>query len=690
MARAQYLRELWSKALKAGPGERERIISTLVSSMDLEEKVRQLHGSMSPAEMAVSVLRYNHRPFRAGEDPELGIPPLLFTDGPRGIAVGNSTCFPVSMARGASWDPDLEETIGRAMGREARARGANLVGAPCINLLRHPGWGRAQETYGEDPIHVGEMGAALVRGLQEEALACPKHFACNSIEESRFRVDVIVDEKTLREVYLPQFRRCVEEGAVCVMSAYNRVNGEYCAHNRHLLRDILKGEWGFEGVVVSDFVLGTRDTVKAILGGLDLEMPHGIHYGRRLVDAVKKGRVPEKLVDDAVRRVLAVKARYFSRTTAQRPAASAVLHRELALEAARKSMVLLKNEGRLLPFRKADLMRLAVVGRLAAVPNLGDRGSSQVRPPYAVTILEGITGLAGPGVEIAYCDGSDVEEVARISARADACVVVAGLTHRQEGEYMLPLPERIKVGGDREDLRLPERWEEVILTAARSNPRTVVVLMGGSAITMERWIDEVPAVLMAWYPGMEGGWAVAEILFGAVNPGGKLPFSIPRSEADLPPFSAKVRSIRYEYLHGYRWLDCLGVPARFPFGHGLSYTRFELRDARVVTGATDGFSPVKVEIGLENLGGLPGDEVVQAYVSAPGSRAKRPPKVLAAFRRASLKPGEKLRLDLDIDPSRLSHFDPSRGEMVMEKTEYLVLVGSSSERLRKAGSFTVY
>ncbi|MEJ5186061.1 MAG: glycoside hydrolase family 3 N-terminal domain-containing protein [Candidatus Geothermincolales bacterium] len=316
MARAQYLRELWSKALKAGPGERERIISTLVSSMDLEEKVRQLHGSMSPAEMAVSVLRYNHRPFRAGEDPELGIPPLLFTDGPRGIAVGNSTCFPVSMARGASWDPDLEETIGRAMGREARARGANLVGAPCINLLRHPGWGRAQETYGEDPIHVGEMGAALVRGLQEEALACPKHFACNSIEESRFRVDVIVDEKTLREVYLPHFRRCVEEGAACVMSAYNRVNGEYCAHNRHLLRDILKGEWGFEGVVVSDFVLGTRDTVKAILGGLDLEMPHGIHYGRRLVDAVKKGRVPEKLVDEAVRRVLAVKARYFSRATA--------------------------------------------------------------------------------------------------------------------------------------------------------------------------------------------------------------------------------------------------------------------------------------------------------------------------------------------------------------------------------------
>ena len=690
MTQEERVKELWAKALLAGTGERKRIITELVSSMDLEEKVNQMHGSMSPWEMVVSVFRYNHKPFRAGWDPKLGIPPLLFSDGPRGIAVGNSTCFPVSMARGASWDPELEERVGRAMGKEARARGANLVGAPCINLLRHPGWGRAQETYGEDPFHVGEMGAALVRGLQEEVLACPKHFACNSIEESRFWVDVLVDERTLREVYLPHFRRCIEVGAACVMSAYNRVNGEYCAHNRHLLREILKGEWGFRGIVISDFVLGTRDTVRAVIGGLDVEMPQGFHYARRLLRAVREGRVPEALVDEAVGRILAVKADYFSRRTPVSPAVGVpALHRELALEAARKSLVLLKNEKGALPLRGDEVRRLAVVGRLAAAPNLGDMGSSRVRPPYAVTPLEGITGLASQRTEILYCEGSDLEEVSRVSASADACVVVVGLTHRQEGEFMLPLPERIKLGGDREDLSLPRRWEEVILAAAGANPRTVVVLMGGSAITVERWIGEVPAVLMAWYPGMEGGWAVAESLFGVVNPGGKLPFSIPGSEADLPPFGARVKRIRYGYLHGYRWLDSRGLPARFPFGHGLSYTSFVLRGTRVLQEKTDGLQPVGVEVELENAGPLPGDEVVQAYVSVLASRVERPPKVLAAFKRVSLQPGEKMRLHLEIDPSRLSFYDTTEGQMVTEKADYRVMVGTSSQGLVEAGVFAV-
>jgi beta-glucosidase len=316
-------------------------------------------------------------------------------------------------------------------------------------------------------------------------------------------------------------------------------------------------------------------------------------------------------------------------------------------------------------------------------------GSSRVRPPYAVTPLEGITGLASRGTEVLYCEGSDLEEVSRVSASADACVVVAGLTHRQEGEFMLPLPERIKLGGDREELGLPRRWEEAILAAAGANPRTVVVLMGGSAITMERWIGKVPAVLMAWYPGMEGGWAVAEGLLGAVNPGGKLPFSIPRSEADLPPFGARVKRIRYGYLHGYRWLDSRGLPARFPFGHGLSYTSFVLRGARVLQEKTDGLQPVGVEVELENAGPLPGDEVVQAYVSVLASRVERPPKVLAAFRRISLQPGERINVQLGIDPRRLSYYDPAEGQMVMEKTGYRVMVGTSSEGLMEAGVFTV-
>ncbi len=692
LPREEYLRTLWQKAVDSRAEERERVISVLTTSMSLEEKVHQMHGTMSVGEMFVSVFRYNLRPFRAGEDPVIGIPPLLFTDGPRGIAVGRSTCFPVSMARGASFDPDLEERIGRAMGREARARGANMVGAPCVNLLRHPGWGRAQETYGEDPYHVGEMGAALVRGLQEEVMACPKHFACNSIEESRFHVNVVVDERTLREVYLPHFRHCVDHGAHCIMSAYNRVNGDYCAHNRHLLRDILKGEWGFQGIVMSDFVLGTRDTEKALLGGLDVEMPQGFHYGHRLIRAVRRGRLPERLVDEAVRRILWVKAEYFSKV-AGRPAPvkpSELLHRELALESARKGMVLLKNEGGALPLPRGETRRIAVVGKLAAVPNLGDMGSSRVRPPYTVTPLEGITAMASSGSEVAYCDGSDLGEVRRLSAWADACVVVVGLTHRQEGEYMLPLPETLKVGGDREDLDLPAPWEEVVLAAAQNNRRTVVALMGGSAVTMERWINEVPAVIMAWYPGMEGGWALAEVLFGTVNPGGKLPFSIPRSSAALPFFRSRIREIAYGYLHGYRWLDARGLPTRFPFGHGLTYADFELRKAQVKTERWDGASPLEVEVEVENPHNLPGDEVVQVYVSVPRSRVMRPPKVLAGFRRLSLHPRERVTVSLDIDPSPFTYFDEERGEMTLERTEYRILVGFSSKNLREAGIINLY
>jgi len=234
----------WPYVLQSEGEERERRIAELVSRMTLEDKVAQMHGSAGIADLAVMVIRYNLYPSKSGANKRLGIPPIRFTDGPRGVALGRSTCFPVSMARAATWDLELEERIASAMGIEARAQGSNFFGGVCINLLRHPGWGRAQETFGEDPYLLGAMGAAMVRGLQQHLMACVKHFACNSVEESRFYVDVRLDERTLREVYLPHFKKCVDSGAAAVMSAYNRVNGEYCAHNAHLLRDILKGEWG--------------------------------------------------------------------------------------------------------------------------------------------------------------------------------------------------------------------------------------------------------------------------------------------------------------------------------------------------------------------------------------------------------------------------------------------------------------
>ncbi|MBM4445532.1 MAG: glycoside hydrolase family 3 protein, partial [Chloroflexi bacterium] len=285
----------------------------LLARMTLKEKVRQMSGD-TPAMLGIVWLLtgYGRRPIPAGENRRLSVPAIRFSDGPRGVVVYHSTCFPVSMARGASWDTDLEERIGEAMGIEARSQGANLLGNVCINLLRHPAWGRAQETYGEDPYHLGEMGAASVRGVQRHVMACVKHFAANSIENSRFKVDVRMDERTLREVYLPHFKRCVDEGAAVVMSAYNKVNGRHCGHHHHLLRDILKGEWGFQGLVVSDFMWGIH-SAEAAAAGLDLEMPFTVHFGRKLLRLVRQGRVPETVIDEAVLRILRQKVRFGQR-----------------------------------------------------------------------------------------------------------------------------------------------------------------------------------------------------------------------------------------------------------------------------------------------------------------------------------------------------------------------------------------
>jgi len=302
--------------------------------MSLPDKVAQMSGDSSLLAGTLDLMRaYNYHPIPAGENLRLSIPGIRFSDGPRGVVMYHSTCFPVSMARGASWDPELEERVGDAIGVEARSQGANFFGGVCINLLRHPAWGRAQETYGEDPFHLGEMGAALVRGVQRHIMACAKHYACNSIENTRMKVDVSVDERALREVYLPHFKRCVDEGAAAVMSAYNKVNGQHCGHNAHLLRDILKDEWGFQGFVVSDFTFGIRDAMAAANAGLDIEMPTRWHYHRNLQRLVESGRVPQSAVDEAVLRILRQKLRFAQTGEAGRYGPQAVVseeHRALA------------------------------------------------------------------------------------------------------------------------------------------------------------------------------------------------------------------------------------------------------------------------------------------------------------------------------------------------------------------------
>ncbi|HST65346.1 MAG TPA: glycoside hydrolase family 3 N-terminal domain-containing protein, partial [Mycobacteriales bacterium] len=465
---------------------------------------------------------YNLEPIVAGAVERLGIPGIRFADGPRGAVIGASTAFPVPMARGATWDPELEERVGDAIGAEIRAQGGNLFGGVCINLLRHPAWGRAQETYGEEPVLLGAMGAALTRGTQRHVMATVKHYAANSMENARFSVDVRMDERTLHEVYLPHFRAVVEAGVAAVMSAYNSVNGEWCGQSRVLLTDILRDEWGFEGLVMSDFIWGLRDPALSLSAGLDLEMP----FAQQRVRAFAATPPAPSDVDRAARRLLRTQLAFAAAVPPEPPPLSVVAgpeHRALAREVAARSMVLLRNEGDLLPL--SGVSRIAVLGRLADVPNTGDHGSSDVRAPSVVTPL---AGLRDALPDVSFVDSA---------ADADVAVVVVGYTAEDEGEYVgsfdpglarlyppPPDPEALEdlarvwdagpqlVGGDRASLRLHPADEDLIRATAAANPRTVVVVLAGAAVTMEEWRSSVPAILFAFYPGMEGGAALADVL----------------------------------------------------------------------------------------------------------------------------------------------------------------------------------
>lgn len=594
-------------AVTAGLDEHAR---GLVSRMTQAERLDLLAGDHDLYRDILNGFGDDYTPplWSAASVPRLGLQGLRFVDGPRGAARGVSTCFPVAIARAASFDYGLEERVGEAIGREARAHGANVCLAPCLNLLRHPGWGRAQETYGEDSEHIGEMGAAFVRGLQRHLMGCVKHLACNSIEESRFRVDVRVRPEVLDHVYLPQFKRVVDEGVASVMSAYNSVNGEWCGQNRHLLTTVLKERWGFDGFVVSDWVFGLRDGVTAVAAGLDLEMPARIFIDHRVAKALARGTLPQARVDDAALRLVRQQLRFASVGDGcyGSEVVACAEHRALAREAAVKGIVLLRNERvsamPVLPLDPQKLQRLAVLGRLADVPNIGDRGSSNVTAPYVVTPLQGLRAAVEPlGVEVLHDDGTRPERAAALAASADAALVVAGYDYRDEGEYMggfpppgfkglLPrpplrlLPKALMAaartrrdntllmgGGDRRSLTLHDDEERLILTVAAANARTVVALMCGSAVIMERWRHTVPGVVILWYPGMEGGHALADVILGRERPAARLPFAIPTSADHLPSFDPDAEVVDYNGLHGQALLDHLGESAAYPYGFGLTY-----------------------------------------------------------------------------------------------------------------------
>jgi beta-glucosidase len=667
------------------PDEVDGYARRILAEMTLRQKVLQMSGDSSLFDLirliTVERMKYNDRPIPAGADVRLAIPPIGFADGPRGVVLNRSTAFPVAMARAATWDRGLQRRFGEAVAREIRAQGGNLWGGVCVNLLRHPSWGRAQETLGEDPHLLAELALPSVEAVQaHNVMACAKHFALNSIEETRTSVDVRVDERTLREVYLPHFRRLAEADVASFMSAYNKVNGDYAGESRALLRGILKEEWGYRGFVMSDFFMGVYDGKKAALAGLDLEMPMAVVYGSKLVAAVEKGDVPEAVVDEAVLRILRRKIEYATRPDPEAYPPSLVRapgHVALAREVAEKGVVLLENRDGLLPLDESSLRSVAVVGRLADAPNLGDAGSSRVYPPDTVTVVEGLREALG-AARVVHEPGDDPARARAAARAADAVVVVAGFDQSDEGEYIPQKPNRDEWGGDREELALKAADRELILAVAAENPRTIVVLVGGAAITVEEWRERAGAILMAFYPGEQGGAALAGILLGRVSPSGKLPFTVPRDASQLPPFDNRTPAVEYGYYHGYTLADKKGWEPRYAFGHGLSYTTFAYSRPAVDAPEVKADGSLSASVDVTNAGSRAGEEVVQLYVGFPGRAADRPVKLLRGFERLALAPGETKRVAIPVAARDLAYWDEGSRAWAVERGEHAVHLGGSS------------
>ena len=655
---------------------------SIVQEMTLEQKVGQMTPNTTVQQYIPACLKYNDFPYIAGEDKELGIPGIKFSDGPAGVVMGNaSTCFPVSMARGATWDPDLERQVGEAMGREARALGANLFGGVCINLLRHPAWGRSQETYGEDPVLLSKMGVAFVEGLQKHVMACVKHYALNSMENSRYKIDVDIDERSLRELYLPHFKACIDAGAAAVMSAYNQVRGSYCGENTLLLTSILREEWGFKGIVISDFVHGFYDAKRAVEAGLDIEMPIEGHYGKNLVALVKGGDIREALIDKSIMRILSTKMRFSKLETNGewygKQVVASTEHSQLARIVAQKSTVLLKNAHAILPLDPLKLSSLVVVGSLATMENIGEmKGSSHVYPPYVITPLMGIVSFLPAYVRVSYFPALDSEQATKLVQEADAVIVVVGLTSNDEGEYIPHWNDGC--GGDRPDLGLKEADLELIEKVASATKQSVVVMQGGGAIITTPWDKTISALLMHWYPGMEGGNALADILFGKYNPSGKLPLTIPSSAAQLPYFNKDATHITYDYEHGYFLADSKSYPVAYPFGFGLSYTTFSYSDLVIEKDSLTEGEFLQVAVTVTNSGSSSGEEVVQLYSGYQNSSVIRHKKDLRDFSRISLEPGESKRVRFNLPVKELAYWDMENHQWKVEQITYLAYVGSSS------------
>ncbi len=645
--------------------------------------------------------------------PRLGIPAIAVSDGPHGLRkqpsdgdhVGISgslpaTCFPTASALGSSFDPELVRRVGSALGEEARAQGVAVVLGPGINIKRSPLCGRNFEYFSEDPLVSGVLGAALVEGIQSQGVgASVKHYAANNQETDRLRVSADVDERTLREIYLPAFERVVTQASPwTVMCAYNKVNGIYASENRWLLTELLRDEWGFEGLVVSDWG-AVHDRVAALAGGLDLEMPPNLGVSdAAIVAAVRSGDLEEAVLDEAVERVLQLVDRAPSGGVdvgeAAQPGFDADGHHALARAAAAECAVLLKNEGGLLPLRPSAGETVAVIGEFARTPRYQGAGSSQVNPTRVDNALnelraavpEGVRVEFRPGFGIGTIDDELAAEAVALAERASVVVAFLGLPDADESE-----------GFDRSHLNLPANQTVLVSRLAAANPNLVVLLANGSAVRLSDWEQHAPAILECWLSGQAAGGAAADLLVGAANPSGRLAETLPLRLEDNPSylnFPGEHGHVRYGegVFVGYRGYDALRLPVSYPFGHGLSYTNFEYTDltAPVTGSAEDDTLVVTVTCTVTNTGERPGKEVVQLYVSDPESFVARPPRELKGFAKTTtLVPGESQTVTLQLQSRDLSYWSVRQHRWVLEGGTFQLSVGASSRDLRLSTTIEV-
>lgn len=667
------------------------VADLLLKQMTIKERIRLLQGhalGVTAKNFLKNGRFYNGEAYPAGGCKRLGIPPVMFTDGPRGIVMKKCTCFPVSMLRGASFDDELEYRIGEVFSKEASALDANLFAGICINLLRNPMWGRAQETYGEDPYLLGRMGVALTKAMQAGGIiACPKHYALNSIEDLRFSANAIADERTLHEVYLPHFKKCIDAGAMSIMGAYNKVNGTYACENKILLTDILHDKWGFDGFSLSDFFYGIYNAKRSLKAGMDMEMPYLFRYAT-LSYLLKKGDITEEDINKSAVRIL--RALIATLPKYKKQDKSVILSNEhiaLAREAATKGIVLLKNEGKVLPV--PENKKIAVVGRYANKRNTGDHGSSNVFSPYAVTPYEGMCSRFGEK-NVSVYNGSSCKEAMKTAVNADYIVVCVGSDWLQEGEFLVNLGNVKKKpkgsGGDRADLRIPEEDVTLIRALSTLGKKLIVNIMGGSAYVIKDWIDLADSVVMSFYSGLEGGNALSDILSGDVTPAGKLPFTIAQKAEDYPPFlhlGAKDKNIEYGYYHGYTLFDKKGIEPHFPFGFGLSYTDFMLESISCEKAA----DTISVTVNITNKGDVDGDEIIQIYVGSNNIEKDRPLKVLKGFKRVSVKSRESITAEVNVLIDDIKFYNPENGSWELDES-YTVYVGTDSKNVTPVGEVT--